>query len=60
MESEYSRDEAEEILARVLSVVDSTEHFITQITNILNEVYNCNVLVSEANSDRLVIQWNLR
>ena len=38
MESEYSRDEAEEILARVLSVVDSTEHFISQITTILNEV----------------------
>ena len=38
VESEYSRDDAEEILARVLSVVDSTEHFISQITTILNQV----------------------
>ena len=38
VESEYSRDEAEEVLARVLSVVDSTDHFITQITSVLEDV----------------------
>lgn len=38
MESGYSRDEAEEIIARVLSVVDSTEHFISQTTTILEDV----------------------
>lgn len=38
VESGYSHDEAEEIIARVLSVVDSTEHFISQTTNILEDV----------------------
>ena len=38
VESDYSREEAEEIVARVLSVVDSTDHFISQFTTVLEDV----------------------
>ena len=41
VESGYSQEEAEEILARVLSIVHSTDHFIAQITAVLEEVGTC-------------------
>ena len=38
MESGYSQEESEEVLARVLSVIDSTDHFVSQTTKVLEEV----------------------
>lgn len=38
MESGYSQEESEEVIARVLSVIDSTEHFLSQTTTVLGEV----------------------
>ena len=38
MESGYSQEESEEAIARVLSVIDSTEHFLSQTTAVLEEV----------------------
>ena len=34
----YAQDEAEEVIGRVLSVIDSTEHFLDQSIAVLNEV----------------------
>ena len=39
VESGYSQEESEEIIARVLSVIDSTEHFVAQTTTVLEEVH---------------------
>lgn len=36
--SGYSADEAEEMVAKVISVLDSPEHFKEQTTNVLEEV----------------------
>jgi len=38
VESGYSQEESEEIIARVLSVIDSTEHFVAQTTTVLEEL----------------------
>ena len=38
MVSGYSQDESEEVIARVISVIDSHEHFLGQTATILNEV----------------------
>ena len=38
VESGYSQEESEEVIARVLSVIDSTEHFLSQTTTVLEEV----------------------
>lgn len=35
----YAEDEAEEVIGRVLSVIDSTDHFLGQTINVLNEVH---------------------
>ena len=35
----YAQDEAEEVIGRVLSVIDSTDHFLEQTVGVLNEVY---------------------
>ncbi len=34
----YSQDEAEEVIGRVLSIIDSTEHFLSQTISVLEEV----------------------
>ena len=34
----YSQDEGEEVIGRVLSIIDSTEHFLTQSIAVLEEV----------------------
>ena len=34
----YSQDEAEEVIGRVLSIIDSTEHFLSQTIAVLEEV----------------------
>lgn len=34
----YAQDEAEEVIGRVLSVVDSTDHFLEQSVTVLDEV----------------------
>ena len=34
----YSQDEAEEVIGRVLSIIDSTDHFLTQSITVLEEV----------------------
>ena len=34
----YSQDEAEEVIGRVLSIIDSTEHFLSQTIAVLDEV----------------------
>lgn len=44
VESKYSREEAEEILARVLSVVDSTDHFISQAITVLEDVSSSTII----------------
>jgi hypothetical protein len=39
----YSQDEAEEVIGRVLSIIDSTEHFLSQTISVLEEVgFNLN------------------
>ena len=35
----YSQDEAEEVIGRVLSIIDSTEHFLSQTIAVLEEVH---------------------
>ena len=52
VESNYSREEAEEILARVLSVVDSADHFISQTTTILEDV--CRQWIENRHSSVLI------
>ena len=35
----YAQDEAEEVIGRVLSVIDSTDHFLDQTLTVLEEVH---------------------
>ena len=34
----YAQDEAEEVIGRVLSVIDSTDHFLEQTVQVLKAV----------------------
>ena len=36
----YPQDEAEEVIGRVLSIIDSTEHFLSQSITVLEEVFS--------------------